>query len=161
MSLQKFASRVFALAALLALLFAGRADAEGNAPVVITSDTLVADTSGGTAVFEGSVVASSDGMTLAAERMTVYYDDERRLERIEAEGSVRLVAGGRVLTSEHAVYRTSEGTVVFTGRPRAVEDGNILVGTRIVYMVKDDRFEVEGSKVFIDSLPEPGGAGGQ
>lgn len=148
---------VLGLSLLAIVLFYGHALAMADEPVVITSDTLVADTGGRTAVFNGSVVASSDRMNLAAERMTVSYDEGRKLVSIEAEGSVRLVSGGRVLTSEHALYNASEGTVIFTGRPRAVEGGNVLAGTRIVYIVKDDKFEVEGSKVFIESVPAPDG----
>jgi len=133
-----------------------------SGPIVITSDTLRADGANGTATFSGSVVATGNDLLMKADSMKVFYAaDGGALERIEAWGSVKLVREGRIVTSERAVYRSSGRTMTFTGNARVVEGGNILVGSKIVYMLDDDRYEVEDSKVFIESMAGQGGQDGQ
>jgi len=107
-------------------------------------------------LFEGDVVAESGDMTLFAEKMTVYYLENGNIERIEAEGNVKLLRGTQVVTSEHAEYETDAGRVVFTGSPKAVDEGNVVTGTKMTYLVAEERFLIEGSKVFIE---QKGGEG--
>lgn len=128
-------------------------------PLVIKSDSLKADGRAGTAVFSGSVVATGDDLYMSADIMRVKYAKSGgALEQIIAEGSVKLVRSERVVTSEHVVYSALARTMVFTGSPRVVEGSNVLIGTKIVYMLDEDVYEVEGSKIFIDNTPakEPG-----
>ena len=123
-----------------------------SGPIVITSDTLLADGARGSAIFTGSVVAKGDDFNMKAEKMKVLYGaDGGALQRIEADGSVKLVRAGRIITSERAIYDSSDRKVTFTGNARAVEGGNVLVGTKIIYMIDDDRYEVEGSKIFLEN----------
>ncbi len=146
---------------------AGQAEQAGQAkkssgPIVIVSDSLQADGASGTATFIGSVVATGDEMNMKADRMKVFYaKGGGELERLEADGSVKLIREGRIVTSERAVYNATNRVVVFTGNARAVEDGNVLVGTKITYMIDEDRYEVEGSKIFIENTTgRPGGRQG-
>ncbi len=130
-----------------------------SGPIVITSETLQADGRKGTVTFIGSVVAIGDDLYMKADRMKVYYTEGGSdLERIEADGSVKLVREGRIVTSEHSVYVSSERKMTFTENARVVEDGNVLLGTRIIYMIDEDRYEVEGSKVFIEKTSKKAGA---
>lgn len=132
---------------------------QASGPIIITSDTLRADGAKGTATFSGSVVATGDELHMEADTMKVYYAaGGGDLERIEASGSVKLVRENRIVTSEQAIYDAFERKMTFTGNARAVEDGNVLVGTKITYMIDEDRYEVEGSKIFIESTTgRPGG----
>ncbi len=132
---------------------------KSSGPIVIVSDTLHADGAGGTATFIGSVVATGDDMNMKADRMKVFYaEGGGEMERIEADGSVKLIREGRIVTSERAIYNATDRVVVFTGNARAVEDGNVLVGTKITYMIDEDRYFVEGSKIFIEKTTgRPGG----
>lgn len=131
---------------------------ELTGPLIITSDSLQADGKAGTATFIGSVEAKGDDFHMTANKMKVFYSEGGgELKRIEAEGSVKLIRQGRIVTSERAVYRSSGRTMTFTGNARVVEGGNILVGSKIVYMLDDDRYEVEDSKVFIESMAGQGG----
>ena len=122
-----------------------------SGPIVITSDTLYADGKQNTATFIGSVKAVGDDFNLKSDWMKVFYAEGGSLRRIDAEGSVKLIREGRVVTSDHATYNAQERTLIFTGNARVVEEGNVLVGTKITYMIDEERYEVEGSKVFIEN----------
>ncbi len=123
---------------------------ETKGPVTITSSSLTADNIAHTALFEGSVIAKTDTMTIYADRMLVYYTDKGKIIRIEADGHVRVVRGERVITSGAATYFADDEKVVFTGQPKAVEGKSMVSGTKMIYMMKEDRSIVENSKVFIE-----------
>ena len=123
---------------------------ETKGPVVITSSTLTADNKARTALFEGSVVAKTETMTIFSKKMLVSYTEGGRITKIEATGDVKVIKGERVITSDEATYFADEEKVVFTGQPKAVEGPNLVTGTKIIYMMKDDRSLVENSKVFME-----------
>lgn len=122
-------------------------------PTVITSESLTADNKAKTALFTGSVVAKKADKTLYADRMLVYYTDSDsggNIDKIEADGNVKLVRGERVVTSGKAVYYAGpDERAIFTESPRAAEGNNVVTGTKITYYMKEDRSLVENSKVFI------------
>lgn len=119
-------------------------------PVVITSSTLSADSNSNTAVFEGSVVAKTDNLTLQSDKMTVYYTSKGDIERIDCEGNIKLAKGDRTLTSQKATYTAKDSRITFTGEPMAVEGQNIITGSKIIYLIDQDRSIVHDSKVYID-----------
>lgn len=143
--------------------------AQGNEPIIITSQSLVADNNAKTATFTGNVIARKGEATLYSDKMIVYSrkdpsapgetvekakspadSDKGDIEKIEADGSVRLVKGTRVITSKFATYYSDpEERVVFTGEPKAAEGQNVVTGTKMTYFMKDDRSLVENSKVFL------------
>lgn len=122
-------------------------------PTVITSQSLKADNKAKTALFEGSVVAKKGEMTMFADRMLVYYADEKsgsNIKKIDAEGNVKMIRGEKVVTSRFATYYAEpEEYVVFTGEPKAVEGENVVTGTKMTNYMKDDRSVVENSRVFM------------
>jgi lipopolysaccharide export system protein LptA len=120
-------------------------------PTTITASTLMADNKARTAVFEGSVVAKNDDITINSDKMLVYYAEDGKVTKIEAAGHVKVIKGERVITSDEATYFTEEEKVVFTGKPRAMEGGNVVSGTKMTYFMKEDRSVVENSKVFIEN----------
>ncbi len=123
---------------------------ETKGPIVITSSSLDADNKARTALFEGSVVAKTETMTIFSEKMRVYYAEDGKITKIEAGGGVKLIKGERVITSEEATYFAAEEKVVFTGQPKAVEGTSMVTGTKMIYLMKDDRSIVENSKVFTE-----------
>ena len=143
-----------ALVAIVALLGAAPLAAQeetilGRGPIVITSESLVADQKAGRAVFEGSVEARSEDMALVSERMTVFYTEDGGVERIEAEGQVRLTHEERVVVAEEALFVMAERKITFTGNPKAMEGPNVVTGSKMVYLMDEDRFLVEGSRVIL------------
>jgi len=124
-------------------------------PITITSDMLTADNQARTALFEKSVIARTTDMTMYADRMLVHYaKDTGNVTRIDANGSVRVAKENRAITSEEAVYYAGEEKIVFTGEPKAVEDDNVVTGKKITYLMNEDRFLVEDSKVFLTNKKE-------
>jgi lipopolysaccharide export system protein LptA len=117
---------------------------------VITSKRLLADSRANSALFEGSVVAKNSDMTLYSDKMTVYYSEAGDVEKIIAYGNVKLIKKEQVVTSEHAEYYAVEQKVVFTENPRAVEGGNVVTGSKMTYLLNEDRSIVEDSKVYLE-----------
>jgi len=116
---------------------------------------LTADNKARTALFERSVVARTTDLTMYADRMLVHYDkDTGNVTQIDAEGAVKVVKENRVITSREAVYYADGEKVIFTGEPRAVEDENVVAGKKIIYLMNEDRFLVEDSKVFLTQKKE-------
>lgn len=124
-------------------------------PIVITSETLSADNKSRTALFEGSVVAKTKDMTLYSDRMLVYYAEKTgNVTKIDAEGRVKLVRKDLIVTSKAANYFAEEEKIIFTGEPKAVERGNVVTGTKMTYLMKEDRFIVENSRVLLENKKE-------
>jgi len=162
MSKQFFKTDFYRLCCLLSvfLLLATNVLAENapkkiKGPITITSEMLTADNQAHTALFEQSVIARTTDMTMYADRMLVYYDQETgNVTRIDASGTVKVIKRNRVITSQEAVYFADGGKVIFTGEPKAVEGENVVTGKKITYLMNEDRFLVEGSKVFLTNKKE-------
>jgi lipopolysaccharide export system protein LptA len=124
-------------------------------PTVITANSLTADNKAKTALFTGNVVAKKGDGTLYADRMLVFYvetgdGENSNIDRIEASGNVKLVRNNRIITSGKAIYYAGEQErAVFSDKPRATENRNVVTGTLMTYYIKDDRSVVENSKIFI------------
>jgi lipopolysaccharide export system protein LptA len=144
---------LFAGVAYTAVSFAAEETKTSKEPTVITSQSLTTDSKAKTALFQGNVIAKKGDRTMYADKMLVYYSEEKgssNIKKIDAEGNVKLVRGDRVVTSKYATYFSEpEEYVVFTGEPRASEGENVVSGTKITYYMKDDHSVVENSKVFI------------
>ncbi len=124
-------------------------------PIIVTSDKLTADNQAHTALFENSVVARTTNMTIYADRMLVFYEkDTGNVTRIDAAGDVKVIKENRIITSQEATYYADGEKVTFTGDPRAVEGENVVTGRKMTYLMNEDRFLVEGSKVFLTKKKE-------
>jgi lipopolysaccharide export system protein LptA len=121
-------------------------------PVVITSQTLTANNNNNTAIFEGSVVAKTDDVTMYSDKMTVFYDNsESKVKKIHANGNVKVVREEKALFSNEAIYIEEEEKIIFTGNPKAVDGENVISGTQIIFYLKDDRAEVKSSRVVLQN----------
>jgi lipopolysaccharide export system protein LptA len=125
-------------------------------PIVITSQTLTAESNNKTAVFEGSVVATKEDLTIYSDKMTVFYDNsESKIRKIYAVGNVKAHKNERVIFSDEATYMENEKKIIFTGNPRAVEGENVVSGTQITLYLEDERAYVEGSRVILQDQKGP------
>lgn len=145
---------ILASFAVLLCLSAASAAVKGN-PIVITSQTLTADNKNNTAVFEGSVVATSEDIVIHSDAMKVSYNEDLgEITEIHAYGNVKVEKKERAIFSKEAVYLEREKKIIFTGEPRAVEGENVITGSQIIYFLKDDRTIVESSNVVINNNQE-------
>jgi lipopolysaccharide export system protein LptA len=119
-------------------------------PIVITSQLLTADNKAHTALFEKSVIARTKDMTMYADRMLVYSDQKTGdVSKIEATGKVKVIKVNRIITSNEATYYADGEKVIFTNEPRAVEGENVVTGKIMTYLMNEDLFLVEDSKVLL------------
>jgi lipopolysaccharide export system protein LptA len=124
-------------------------------PITITSQRLTADNQAGTGLFEISVVARTPDMTIYTDKMLVSYEKKTgNVTRIDATGKVKFIKEDRVITSQEATYYADGEKVIFMGEPRAVQGENVVTGSRMTYFMNEDRFFVEGSKVFLTKKKE-------
>jgi lipopolysaccharide export system protein LptA len=150
MSRRLFISNLLILFLLSTTVFSEEKAQRIKGPITITSDMLTSDNKAHTAAFENSVVARTSDMTLHADRMLVSYDaDSGDVKMIEAEGNIKLLRGTRAIISQKATYDADGEKVIFTGEPRATDGENVVTGTKITYLLNEDRYLVEDSKVFL------------
>ena len=118
-----------------------------RAPVEIAADRLEADDVAKTLVFIGNAVARQGDVTITGDRLTIHYAARGGdVDRIVAEGGVRIVQGARVATGGKADYARSEERIVLTGSPRVSEGTSSVQGHEIVFYLKENRSVVKGGQ---------------
>ena len=129
----------------LSALAAPEVTPRNRGPVDVSADRLEADDKAQTLVFSGNAVATQDDITIHGDRLTVKYTgEEREIERVLAEGSVRIIQGTRVATGEKAVLYHVEERIVLTGSPKVSDGDNFVDGQEITLYLNDQRSVVTG-----------------
>ncbi len=134
-------------------LFLGGGGQRG--PINIDARRFEVDNKRRTATYSEQVVARQDDMTLTADRLTVLFDDARRISQVTAEGNVKMVqktppapgapAADREAACSRVVFAVPEDRIVCTGGPASMRQGDDLIrGSRITVFVADERIVVEG-----------------
>lgn len=156
-----FSSPVF----LQSVTFSAAHKDRSSLPITIKSNELAADNKGKTAVFTGKVVAKQGDVTIYADRLTINYGDKKNdVEKIEADGNVRIVQENRFGTASHAVYENKLGRITLTGNPKVTQGADTMSGNTITYFIDDDRSEVSSGagrpvEVLIHPATPKGNAG--
>lgn len=119
-------------------------------PIVITSDTLIADNKKNIVIFEGKVTAKNEDITIYSDKMEVSYNNSSgKITKIQASGNVKAFKNERTIFSEEATYIGDEEKIIFTGEPKAVEGGNVIAGTEITFFIKKNHTMVKGARVVL------------
>ena len=114
-------------------------------PVHVTADRLEADDNDQRVVFSGNAIATQDDVTLRGDRLIIIYTGEKReIEKVVAEGHVRIIKQEKVATGEKAVFFRSEGRIVMTGSPTITEGENFVEGEEITIFLDDERSIISG-----------------
>lgn len=117
-----------------------RSDEAGRQPIEITADTLNADSDGRTVTFEGNVVATQGGVTLHADRLYAEYSrGQDAIEKITADGNVRVVQEGREARAAHAVFYNLEQRIVLSGGADLQQGENTLKGDSVTIFLRENR----------------------
>jgi lipopolysaccharide export system protein LptA len=148
-------------------------------PMAITSRSMTVKNLDQRVIFDRDVLVVKGDMDLHADRVEVVLTQpsqtdashpalgggggpdmlsEDNIERIVAEGRVKVVQGKKTATADHAVYHRADETVVLTGHPETWEEGVRIQGSKITILLKEGRSIVEESRVVI--YPEAGGEPG-
>jgi len=129
-----------------------------QAPVRITSDKMVYNQAENSVVFQGNVHGTHTDMAIWAERITAYFSDKKKnkdakqdkgpgdfgdtIERIVAEGNVRLAANKNEGACGKLTYLVSEGVIHMDGNPILREGQNTVRGDSIKFYIRENRSEV-------------------
>lgn len=108
---------------------------------LLTGERLIFDYAGRSIRMEQHVLVTDDRGVLQAEVLTGRFSESNRVERVLAEGDVRIQSGGRQATAERAAYAFESGVVELDGKAQ-IEDlqtGNRLSGEQITFWTKGTR----------------------
>ncbi len=133
---------------------------ERDQPIQIVSDRLDAYHEKRMVVFSGNAVATQGARTIRADRLTLYYREEKKpagqpagdpegtgnLERVEASGHVTITEGERMVTGDEAVFDQDSQKITMTGGAVMREGANIVRGDRIVVFLNENRGMVESTE---------------
>lgn len=116
-----------------------------NLPITIKSNELSADNKGKTAIFIGKVVAKQGDITIFADKVTINYGEKKGdVDKIAADGNVRIIQENRIGIAAHAVYDSKAGRITLTGKPRVMQGSDTTTGKSITYLIDDELSIVKG-----------------
>jgi len=133
-------------------------------PVRVTSDKMTYSQSGNSVVFLGNVHATQADMALWANKVTAYFTEKKKdptakepadkekgdysdkIERIVAEGDVRMVSGKNEGACAQLTFFVQENLLRMDGNPVLREGLNTVRGDVIKFYVKENRSEVLSGK---------------
>ena len=158
-------------------LLGGQPGLNKQAPVRITSDKMVYNQAENSVVFLGNVHGTHTDMAIWAERITAYFSDKKKgkdqkpqakeqkpqdngpgdfgdtIERIVAEGNVRMVANKNDGACAKLTYMVAEGVIRMDGNPILREGQNTVRGDIIKFYVRENRSEVlSGEKRRVEAI---------
>ncbi|WP_052464867.1 lipopolysaccharide transport periplasmic protein LptA [Geoalkalibacter subterraneus] len=114
-------------------------------PVKVTSESMEALSDPRRIFFTGDAVARQGDLTIEADQLRIFFDQNSEvIERIEAEGGVRIEQGNRVATGEHGVMHQQQAIIVLTGSPRITEGDDFVEGDEITVFLNENRSTVRG-----------------
>ena len=114
-------------------------------PVRSKSEQLVARRSERQVQLLGDVMIEDGDRTVTAEKATLFFDAQRKIERVEAQEDVVMVEKGtnRKGTGDRAVYNVKDRMAYLHGSPAtATEPQGSLSGQQIVFDLNRNRVEV-------------------
>jgi len=135
--------------------------ADPSQPIQIVSDRLEAFSEKKMVVFSGNAVATQGDKSIRSDRISLFYrkgapdkaaksvkiqEDAGELERMEANGHVRVTQGDRIVTGDEAVFYQDQQKVVMIGNAIMKEGKNIIRGQKIVVFLDENRGVVEADE---------------
>jgi len=128
----------------------------GDNRIHITADRLVTDTQSQNAEFIGNVRVLRNDMTIFSDSLKIFYTGTssqgnqgqpgaESIQRIVAQGNVRINFDDRTATTQRAEWSPQEQTIVLSGPGSQIVSGkNSIKGSKITVHQRDNRIQVEG-----------------
>lgn len=135
-----------------------------DGPIEVTSQQMEIDQLSGEVFFSGKVVGKRGDMTIYADELTLFFvevDGNRKIEHLEAEGSVRIVDGERVATAQKFKFYQATEKMILNGDAEVHQGGNLVAGDEIVLFTRENRSLVKSGKngrvraVFLPTQKKP------
>lgn len=112
-----------------------------NEVTVITSDRLLFDYKNQYAIFEDNVVVIDPGLKLTCEKLTVRFDEEGDVERIEAKTNVFIQQEDKTAKAGMAIYEVKKGLITLTEKPQITRGKSVLQAEKIMFWRFENRLE--------------------
>ncbi|HEY0157713.1 MAG TPA: LptA/OstA family protein [Thermoanaerobaculia bacterium] len=130
------------------LLYNTSTEAGRKTPMQSTSDQLIARRNDRRVELIGKVSIVDETRNLKSEKATLFLDEQRKVQRMEAENAVNMAetTTGRKGTGDKAVYHVDKKMMYVFGKPATISDpkGNVA-GQQIVFDIAKDRVQVLSS----------------
>ncbi len=135
---------------------ASRTDSS-DGKIRITAERLISDSEARFAEFSGNVKATQGDTVIIADHLKIFYKSdpkgkagdspgEESIDKIAANGNVKIHFENRVAVAQHAVYTTGNRVLVLSGAGSKVTSGtDYISGEKIIYYRTDGKIVVEGS----------------
>lgn len=120
------------------------ADAKAATPTVVTSDVFKMDMPGKQGFFSGNVLVTGADFKLKAREMQVFFDDNSKIKRMIARGSVEIEQTDRQTKSGQAEYIIAENKLILTESPQVLQNRNTVTGNTITIYRDTNRMDVDG-----------------
>ncbi|MBD1401640.1 lipopolysaccharide transport periplasmic protein LptA [Pelovirga terrestris] len=133
------------------------AAADSGQPLEITSNQLEVFQQEQKSVFSGDVVAQQGEMTLYTDQLTVIFDGQNDVSRVEAIGRVRIEEPLRHARGNQAVFDRAADTLILSGNAEVVQGENRIAGDEITLFIGQNRSLVrstDSGRVRAVILPE-------
>jgi lipopolysaccharide export system protein LptA len=123
----------------------GGINADPNAPVEVTADTLNVDQDSRTAKFSGNVVIGQGDMRMSAAEVEVFYDEATgQIARFVASGGVTFVTATEAAESQTADYDLTAGVLIMSGEVLLTQGLNALSAETMTVNLRDGTAQMQG-----------------
>jgi lipopolysaccharide export system protein LptA len=143
--------RIYFALTLLTSVGVSALDSDKNQPIQIVADMAVRDESSGDTRYEGNVILTQGSLRITADRIAVQHD-EGDADRIVAVGQPATLVQQPApdqqpvdASADRIVYLRSRDLVRLRGAARISQDGSILSGEQIDYLVTQRKVKAAGS----------------
>lgn len=134
---------------LLIFLIVSEAKSQTDLPIYIQSDAMEAYQKENLIIFKGNVTVKRGEMVIYADLMRINYKQGqigRDIERIEAEGNVRVMQGEKEAIGEKAIFYKDTESIVLLGNPQVKDGKTIIKGGKITADLKQDKTIIESDE---------------
>ena len=99
----------------------------------------------------GNVLIEDSTMKLTAQKMTVFLDNDNKMEHIEAEGgvTVRKLDSSESAVGDYGAYDAQTDVIVLTGNCTILQGKNAMKGDKVIYDRKNQNISLLGATVTI------------
>lgn len=113
-------------------------------PVTIIANRMEVNRKLHVAVYIDNVIVKKEDTTIYAKRVEFLFDDKmEEIQKITAEGGVRIEDPEKTATSEKAVYLNDKDILILTGNAKVWQGDNIVTGSKMTLLRQEDRSIVE------------------
>lgn len=135
-------------------------------PLTITSNRVWVLRRKNTITFYTDVVATQDKFTLMADKMVVFYREDKNkkmnIEKIEAQKNVKFMDGVVIATGDIGWYELGENKIILQDNIKATEKGITLTAERFEYDVLTEKTKIIGNNnpnervtIILDNIGKP------